>query len=790
MDSACAVHAVHAGYAPHDYAQASSKPLLVLEYGVDAYDMRQRGENEELQAEWTRRLARELEANAATCESGCASNVSSGGTIMSWVDEFYKGHLNTNACAQGSRTPGYPRCDRGWESSSAVSCIHNLNPVQCRLFWQGTEEKTCPDWDASHHSACGTFQYGGQPDDWLNEEWWGVVALVPCASAEPTVRPRRIFYELKLLWRLDGGCVVQQNATGIAPPYDADAYPHCGENIAAAAANVSAIVSDALYKDNGVDITHYSVLPGAAALEPPSSPPASPGSLTHLLGVQLNHTASLLADLPGNITLGDGSPEANAVEEATMRFGNATCLALLAASFLRDNETDGCPYQDYVACLDAGACPRRKPFDMEAYLQRQRVAQTAGDCPPAAPPATPPQTPPPPPQTPAPLQRLLRGNRMSVYGRELRLDGETWMMRGICYSPVPVGHDPGYAEPRGDYFTSTYRAIFARDIELMVQMGANTIRLYTFKRSRRHADFLDLAYERRLVVVGAFEMGSASQTPLNSTLEVEKAKMRLREQIRASWHPALVMWLVGNELNGGWHLFVCDPVYANDHHAGSSVVQKYGGCMFGDNPYALGERIDQLCATANEEGMLCSTPLAGVSLPSKYMGWDREGCTPSYTTCPDWPDQTNGCAAGILRACNAVYGGLGWIKLLEPLMRNVDLWAINMYPGKNYTGWDWDAYEAYASKPIIVSEYGIDAYDADAEPESNLYRNVSDIDMAGSNGHFEGRSWVRKEGEPGVFKVGMGMACAWHVHGTCMACARHVHGTCTARAQRAHGMRT
>ena len=59
-----------------------------------------------------------------------------------------------------------------------------------------------------------------------------------------------------------------------------------------------------------------------------------------------------------------------------------------------------------------------------------------------------------------------------------------------------MGHDPGYAEPRGDYFTSTYRAIFERDIELMVQMGANTIRLYTFKRSRRHVDFLDLAYEK------------------------------------------------------------------------------------------------------------------------------------------------------------------------------------------------------------------------------------------------------------------------------------------------------
>ena len=123
---------------------------------------------------------------------------------------------------------------------------------------------------------------------------------------------------------------------------------------------------------------------------------------------------------------------------------------------------------------------------------------------------------------------------------------------------------------------------------------------------------------------------------------------------------------MGNELNGGWHLYVCDADYANEFHAHHPVVKKYGGCMFGDNPYALGNRIDQLCATANEEGMLCSTPFAGVSLPASYMGWDRELCTPSYTTCPDWPDTSDGCVAGIRRSCNAVYGGLGWIKLLDP----------------------------------------------------------------------------------------------------------------------------
>ena len=355
------------------------------------------------------------------------------------------------------------------------------------MYGQGSfEPEGCPDWDASHHSTCGTFHYRGQPDDWLNEEWWGVVALVPCAATEPTVRPRRLFYELKLLWRLGGGCVVQHNATGIAPPYEATAYPRCGEATATAAASVSEYMLEAFYIDDGPMVTSFSLLPGAAALMPPEA--RSPGSLTHLLGVQLNHTAALLAELRGAVdpvprTENATALEATALEAAQLRmptlvaaieppsarghseaalwrayrlFGSAACLAQLADSFLRDLETDGCPYQDYVACLDPGACPRRTPViddlglavvDMEAYLQRQRAGQTAGDCPPASPPPAPPLDPPVaplPPTSPAPLQRVLRGNRMSVYGRELRLDGEAWMMRGICYSPVPVEHDPGY----------------------------------------------------------------------------------------------------------------------------------------------------------------------------------------------------------------------------------------------------------------------------------------------------------------------------------------------------------
>lgn len=93
----------------------------------------------------------------------------------------------------------------------------------------------------------------------------------------------------------------------------------------------------------------------------------------------------------------------------------------------------------------------------------------------------------------------------------------------------------------------SFEPIFTRDIALMKAMGANTIRLYTLKRSRRHMVFLDAAYEADLVVTGAFEMGDAAQTPLYSSDDMLKVKVALREQIRASAHPAFILWLVGNE---------------------------------------------------------------------------------------------------------------------------------------------------------------------------------------------------------------------------------------------------
>ena len=207
-------------------------------------------------------------------------------------------------------------------------------------------------------------------------------------------------------------------------------------------------------------------------------------------------------------------------------------------------------------------------------------------------------------------------SRLQVYGRQLMLCEPTsepgracepFMMRGICYSPVPVGQDPGYGLPYGDYFTTEYEELFTRDLDLMVQMGANTVRLYTLSTSVRHQVFLDAAFSRNLTVVAVFEMGTAQDTPLGSEDNRRYAEARLRLKLRVNRHPAIISWLIGNELNGAWNQYVCDYSFAE-------LLGR--NCTFGNNATLFLSAINQLCGVViSETGLPCSTPLAGVNLP-------------------------------------------------------------------------------------------------------------------------------------------------------------------------------
>jgi hypothetical protein len=60
---------------------------------------------------------------------------------------------------------------------------------------------------------------------------------------------------------------------------------------------------------------------------------------------------------------------------------------------------------------------------------------------------------------------------VAVVGRQIFIDGKPFTMKGVGYSPVPIGIDPETSPPYGDYFPSEYGPIHSRDIPILRRMG-------------------------------------------------------------------------------------------------------------------------------------------------------------------------------------------------------------------------------------------------------------------------------------------------------------------------------
>lgn len=108
-----------------EWEKKSSKPMVLTEYGADAWDARDGRENVEAQAEATRVLTQQI-MDAYTTESG---GITSGGFIFEWADEWWK-----------------------------------------------SNEKNVDQQDTSGIAPPGG-NGGPYPDGVFNEEWWGIVDI-------------------------------------------------------------------------------------------------------------------------------------------------------------------------------------------------------------------------------------------------------------------------------------------------------------------------------------------------------------------------------------------------------------------------------------------------------------------------------------------------------------------------------------------------------------------------------------------------------------------------------------
>jgi hypothetical protein len=69
------------------------------------------------------------------------------------------------------------------------------------------------------------------------------------------------------------------------------------------------------------------------------------------------------------------------------------------------------------------------------------------------------------------------GAVVTADGFQLKLNGQPFVIKGMNYSPVPIGAAPRYV-PYGDYFIPYYANVWKPDVDNMRAAGINVIKLY------------------------------------------------------------------------------------------------------------------------------------------------------------------------------------------------------------------------------------------------------------------------------------------------------------------------
>ncbi len=232
---------------------------------------------------------------------------------------------------------------------------------------------------------------------------------------------------------------------------------------------------------------------------------------------------------------------------------------------------------------------------------------------------------------------------ISISGRSLVVNSQSFTIRGINYSPVPIGQDP-YNPPYGDYFTSAYSAIHTRDLTQIRQMGANSIRLWIWDTEADHKDFLDLAYNSGtspIYVIAGYNINPGLDLSSQTIRGMIKEDFRAMVQTHKD-HPAILIWAIGNDLNAAGN-------YSTSLGSLFSLINEMAGEAHALDPY------HPVMMPLADETLIETITAYNASVPA------------------------------------------------------LDIWSANVYRGNSF-GSLFSTYQAASSKPLLITGYGIDAY--------------------------------------------------------------------------------
>jgi len=133
-------------------------------------------------------------------------------------------------------------------------------------------------------------------------------------------------------------------------------------------------------------------------------------------------------------------------------------------------------------------------------------------------------------------------------GYRLIVDGKPFMVRGVCYSPVPVGKDYEYN------FWGDAGKPWLTDGRLMKQMGVNTVRFYRLgKNPAEVGQVVEDLYRKFGIhsLMGTY-LGFWNWPPPNYTDAEFREKVRTEVIEMVRFHknnPGVLAWVLGNENN-------------------------------------------------------------------------------------------------------------------------------------------------------------------------------------------------------------------------------------------------